>query len=299
MNTLPHFMRLNLIHRFPATWVLVAALVLLSTSASQADKTDAAVIYGTRDGVPLIMDVFIPSKPNGAGILHIQSGGWYSPRKDPAQMIAGAKGLMAKGFTVFTIWHSNPPKYKVPDAVEDVRRAARFIHANAARWGVDPNRLAAVGGSAGGHLALMLATTGDDGNASAKDLVERSSSRVATAVAINPPSDLRGWTTAPPGAIAAVPALKAPLLFDASLEETCSPIVHVDAGDASIYLIHGSKDELVSVEYSKAMFAEMKSRKAPGDLFIMEGAGHAVQPQYAVPMAVAMVNWLTKQLGVD
>ena len=81
------------------------------------------------------------------------------------------------GFTVFAVRHGSSPLFKVPDAVDDVRRATRYIKANAREWGVDPDRLGVFGGSAGGHLSLMLGTTGDAGDPSARPI--RSCARAA------------------------------------------------------------------------------------------------------------------------
>lgn len=74
--------------------------------------------------------------------------------------------------------------------VADMRRSVRFIRQHANDYGVDPNRIGVFGGSAGGHLALLLGTTGDSGDPSASDPVLRESSRVAAVVANFPPTDL-------------------------------------------------------------------------------------------------------------
>jgi acetyl esterase/lipase len=92
-----------------------------------------------------------------------------------------------------------------------------------AEFGIDPQRLGVCGESAGGHLTLMLATTGDDGDPAATDEVLRHSSRIAAAVAIAPPTDLRGWTTNPPEEIAKLDGLEPPLAFDPNLESAMSP----------------------------------------------------------------------------
>src|SRR5262245_8109116 len=186
------------------------AAVFAWAAALRADdrvKIEPDVIYRRKDGMALACDVLRPAKANGAGILWIQSGGWYSVWTDPKVWAKNAGPLLAKGFTVFSVRHASAPKYTVPDAVADVRRAVRFLRMRAKEYAVDPERLGAIGGSAGGHLALMLATTGDDGNAQAKDTTLRQPSRIACAVALFAPTDLRGWTTDPPEVIKKIPAL--------------------------------------------------------------------------------------------
>ncbi|TLD68372.1 hypothetical protein FEM03_22985 [Phragmitibacter flavus] len=277
--------------------LLLLAPPMCAPTAASPPTIERDVTYGFKGGTPLILDVLKPSRPNGAGILAIQSAGWYSARRDPAIFVPNSLSLLNRGFTVFLIWHANPPQSKVPDAIADVRRAARYIHANASRWNIDPNRLGAVGGSAGGHLSLMLATTADKGNPNASDPIERHSNRIAAVVSINAPTDLRGWTTKPPEAITKIAILKAPLSFDAALESDCSPIVHVDPSDAQILLLHGQKDDLISVNHALHMIATMRERRAPGDIVVLKNSTHSVAAQDANAVATATVNWFVKHLG--
>ena len=141
-------------------------------------------------GMALTFDVLKPATANGAGVLFMVSGGWVSSWSPPEQTATRFEALLDGGFTVFAVRHGSSPLFKVPDAVDDVRRATRYIKANAREWGVDPDRLGVFGGSAGGHLSLMLGTTGDAGDPAASDPVLRESSKVAAVVAYFPPVDL-------------------------------------------------------------------------------------------------------------
>src|SRR5205085_12459081 len=132
-----------------------------------------------KDGLALTFDVIRPAKSSGAGLLWIQSGGWYSRWVDAKGWPAVCKSYLDKGFTMFIVRHGSAPKYTVPEAIDDVRRCVRVIRMKAKNFDVDPERLGVFGGSAGGHLSLMLGTTGDDGDPNAKDEVLRQSSRVA------------------------------------------------------------------------------------------------------------------------
>ena len=96
------------------------------------------------------------TNPNGAGVIYMVSGGWFSIWRPPENRVALFQPLLAEGFTVFAVHHGSAPRFKVPDAVSDVRAAVRHIRENAESHGVDANRLGVWGGSAGGHLSLML-----------------------------------------------------------------------------------------------------------------------------------------------
>jgi acetyl esterase/lipase len=92
--------------------------------------------------------VFQPEKPNGAGVLFMVSGGWYSRWHPPEQSAQFLKPLLDANFTVFAVRHGSSPKYVIPEILGDVRRSVRFIRLHADRFGVDPERLGVTGGSA-------------------------------------------------------------------------------------------------------------------------------------------------------
>ncbi|HUQ69515.1 MAG TPA: alpha/beta hydrolase, partial [Planctomycetaceae bacterium] len=146
--------------------LLVCCLLLAPTLSRGADsgvEITPDVVYGHKDGLAMTFDVFTPKEnANGAGVLFMVSGGWYSNWAPPEQMQAAFVPLTSKGFTVFAVRHGSSPRYGIPEAVSDVRRSVRYIRMNAKQYGVDPNRLGVYGMSAGGHLSLMLGTASDE-----------------------------------------------------------------------------------------------------------------------------------------
>lgn len=197
-------------------WVALTIVCLTGTARGEDSvwiRPD--VVYGHKDGMALTMDVLIPPRANGAGVLFIQSGGWYSVWKDPAARVPFCRPLLDRGFVVFLVRHGSAPRYTVPEAVDDVRRAVRFTRFRAAEWGISPDRLGAMGISAGGHLAQMLATTGDDGDPNAKDHMLRQPSRIAAAATFCAPSDIRELVANPSPRVREHKALRAPLAIDA------------------------------------------------------------------------------------
>lgn len=271
--------------------LLTAGLV---PAADPTPKITADVVYGHKDGLALTFDVFQPGNPNGAGVLWIQSSGWYSIWVEPKTMLPGLGHLLEKGYTVFVVRHGSAPRYTVPDAVDDVRRAVRYIRLHAKDWGVDPERLGVTGASAGGHLTLMLASTGDDGNPKAADPVLRGSSKIAAGVALCPPTDLRGWVNTPPDAIKAVPGLKPPLTFAVEKEAAVSPVTFAGEKTAPVLMIHGDKDTLVPIEHSKNMLTALKKAGASCELLTIEGAGHGLPHTKVRP---ALLEWFDKHLA--
>ncbi|MFO0810446.1 MAG: alpha/beta hydrolase [Gemmataceae bacterium] len=276
---------------------IVAGLLWFATPLRAADIVPD-VVYGHKDGMALTYDVIKPAKPNGAAVLWVQSGGWYSRWLDPKALEVAAKPYLDGNYTVVIVRHGSAPKYAVPDAVADVRRCVRAVRLKAKEFGIDPERLGIFGGSAGGHLSLMVGTTGDEGDPKAKDEVLRTPCRVAAVVAIFPPTDLRGWTDNPPDEIKKHADLKPPLTFDAKLTPEVSPLLKVTAKTAPTLLVHGDKDVLVPIEHSRNIMTAFEAAKVPSRLVTIEGAGHGFSPKQNQETVVpAMMAWWDKYLG--
>lgn len=281
------------------SFVLLAALGVAGCAAARVGAEEnvaitADVVYGHKDGMALTMDLYKPkAKANGAGVLFMVSGGWYSNWAPPQNRLGQFQPLLDAGFTVFAVRHGSSPRYQIPEIVEDVRRSVRFVRLNAERFGVDADRLGVTGGSAGGHLSLMIATASDAGDPNAKDEVLRASNRVAAVVAIYPPTDIRRWVADPPENIKPYPALR----FEVAKAPAYSPLVHVSPDDPPTLLIHGDKDPLVPIEHSQWIFAELQKQKVPSELLVIEGAGHSFKGEDGVRAAKALVAWFEKHLA--
>lgn len=282
--------------------LLLAISLIAPAAISAADDVtiEPDIVYGHKDGLALTFDVLRPAEPCGAVVLALQSGGWYSNYTEPENRIERSQPLLDEGITVLIVRHGSAPVYQVPDAVADVRRCVRYVRMHAGDLGIDPERIGVQGGSAGGHLTLMLATTGDDGDPQAKDPVLQHSSRITCGVAYYPPSDLRSWTTDPPEAIAAIPLLEPPLKFAADLEDDVSPILHVTADDAPVLMIHGDEDQLVPVSHSQNILPKFKETGVPSELVVVEGAKHGyTDEQNRTIVEPAMVSWFRQYLAKE
>jgi acetyl esterase/lipase len=160
----------------------VASLVLFPAIAAFAADKDYTkecfvypeVIYGHKHSLAMTMDIIQPKKGNRAGIVFVVSGAWHSVMFSPWAAFSSdcaysaffdCRVLFDKGYTVFFVRHGDGSKFTKPEIVDDCRHAIRFIRFVAPRYDVDPDRLGALGASAGGHLALMLASTSDEGRA--------------------------------------------------------------------------------------------------------------------------------------
>lgn len=271
---------------------MVAAVLALSLNVfaqAPAPRITPDVVYGHKDGLAMTFDVYTPPNANGAGVLFMVSGGWVSAWAPADAALRRFDPLLAKGFTVFSVRHGSSPRYKVPDAAADVERAVRFIRLNATKFGVDSGRLGAYGGSAGGHLSLMLGLDPDPGDAQARDEILRGASGLAAVVALFPPVDLRGWT----GPSKDFPALD----FPADQAGSVSPILFVSSDDPPTLLIHGDADKLVPISHSERIHAALKTAGVSTEFVTIPGGTHGfTNPEHSRRATELMVAWFERYL---
>ena len=247
------------------------------------------VVYGRKSGVALTMDVFTPEKDaNGLGVILVVSGGWFSAHE--AIYLPFVEPLVGRGYTVFAVVHGSQPKFTIPEILQDMHRAVRYIRHHAKEYKIDPDRIGIYGGSAGGHLSLMQGTAGDAGNPNAKDPVEQESSRVQAVACFFPPTDFLNYGKPGEDALGRgiLSGFKAPFDFHEQDEKTktferitdeakrreigrqISPITHVSDDDPPTLIIHGDADKLVPIQQ-----AEIDRREAEGGGRRCEAGGQA------------------------
>ncbi|WDQ19060.1 alpha/beta hydrolase family protein [Rhodopirellula sp. P2] len=277
---------------------VLAVLSLLAPSLIRAEEVmiKPDVVYGHKFGLATTFDVFTPAQnANGAAVLFMVSGGWYSSWSPPEQIQPRFKPLTDQGFTVFAVRHGSSPRFSIAEAVADVRRSVRFIRLNAEAYQVDPDRIGVFGMSAGGHLSLMLGTASDEGNADSKDPVDQVSDRVQAVVAYVAPTDLRIMAMDAPDRLAAYQRFPA-LEIDANTAEPDSPIVHVTPDDAPTLLLAGAKDELVPISHSRKILVAFEKANVETKLIEFENAGHGFGGEDAKQATDAMVDWFVTHL---
>jgi len=226
-------------------------------------------------------------------VIVVHGGGWV--RGDRAVDVAPLlQPLSDAGFAWFSISYRLVNDFTQFGAgIEDVQAAIRFVKAHAAEYNVDPNRIALVGESAGGHLAAMAALADDP------------ATRVNAVVALYAPTDLaaiaRTSKQVPQWIRDNLQGTPFEAIILARLKEL-SPIEHVRRDMPPFLLIHGTADTLVPFEQSRAMCDRMKAAGARCELYAVEGAGHGVrwwESSGVVSRSYKreMVRWLKERLS--
>lgn len=257
------------------------------------------LVYARTGGAPRHFDVARPAdEVRRPAVVLIHGGGWAAGRRDLTH--STMRALAAHGYVAVSVEYrlARSARTRFPAAVSDVRCAVRRLRADAGRHGIDPDRIAAVGFSAGGHLAAMLALAADvreldDGSCP----IEGVEPRIRGAVAWYAPFDLRTavrprWARVVGDFLGAAPD-EAP-----DRAALASPIVHVSEGDAPLLMIHGTDDPIVSIDEARAMLGPLRAAHVPAQLLEMPNAGHGFRfasPRHraaACTTLAALDRWL-------
>ena len=244
-------------------------------------RTDA-IVYGQRGDHKLVLDVIRPAKPKGIGVLVLVSGGWKSVKASTLKewMITP---LLRRGYTVFAVYHVSQPEATIMEIIDDMHRAVRFVRHRAAEYGVDPQRLAVSGGSAGGHLSLMLAARGQPGPPDAPDPIDRESSAVQAVAIFFPATDLLnlGESTENPGDGGppknyrrAFGPQSTNLAVWKVIGRDCSPIYHITTNMPPVLIHHGDHDPLTPLEQSQWFEAKARELGRTVKLVVHRGREH-------------------------
>ncbi len=222
----------------------------------------------------LALDLYTPAgTPPFPVVVWIHGGSWVSGVRD---IFPGhpALRLRDRGYAVATIDYRLVPEGFFPAQSHDCKAALRWLRGNADRYGLDRNRIAAWGASAGGHLAALLGTGG--GLAALEDLSQGhpgESSRVQAVVDWFGPADYR-LADAQQQLTAAL-LLGCPIALCPDKAALASPVSHVDGADPPFLIQHGTADRVVPIDHSESLHGELLAAAVRSTLTRLDGAGHA------------------------
>jgi len=239
------------------------------------------VVYAKAGGEPLRYDLW---RVRGArrpapAVVVVHGGGWMNG--DPSQAFGNARQFAARGIATVSISYRLAPAHRFPAALDDVRRGLRYVRANAAALGVDPDRLALMGLSAGAHLAL-LAHVAAGLPELAPDLPDdlRAVSEEVRAVMLHyGPYDLARRSVGN-GDWDPVGDFLGQRVDDPAWVRLASPHYHAAHVRAPVLLIHGTADTVVSHRESERMHAGLHAAGKSSELLLLDGAPHAFQMQW-------------------
>jgi acetyl esterase/lipase len=258
----------------------LSAALASSAAAAQNPKlavnniaVEKDVVFGKGGEMDLKLDIYRP--PAGTekrmATIHFHGGGFARGSKDA--LSERVKPYAALGYTAIAAQYRLSGQAGYPALVHDAKAAIRWVRANAKRLGIEPQRIAVVGYSAGGYHALFTAGTsshpefeGNGGNAGV-------SSQVAVCVAYYPAQAVSG-NMMPAGS-------------DDAARRAANPTTYIAAGYPPTLIFHGMKDVTIPIENSQRLVQQLRDAKVPVEFHAFEGVPHAFDshPEFAVSAA--------------
>ena len=249
--------------------------------APTADRVPETTTYARPGGEKLELDVWLPPDHTGGeagdeagrpAVVVVHGGGWRSGGR--GEFPEWNAWLAERGYVVFDIDYrlSPPPSWR--DAPGDVRCAVGWVKENSRRYGVDPGRVALMGRSAGGHLALLTAYADEAAALPAGcEVRDGQDTMVAAVAAFYPPTDLARLASS--GYLAGMDRfLGGTRRALPGRYRLSSPVTRVDPGDPPTFLVHGGDDEIVPPRESELLAGRLREAGVPHRLVGLPWANH-------------------------
>ena len=256
--------------------------------------------YAEAGGQKLLLDLYMPLKAEKPPlVVYIHGGGWrQGDRKKPTFIL----WLVERGYAVASLDYRLSQTATFPAQIHDCKGAVRWLRAHAAQYGYNAERIAAVGGSAGGYLALLLGVTGDskelEGDVGGNPT---QSSRVQAVVDFYGPTDfvLRSGdqpqeTEKKGGKVYSL--LGKAVQSDLELAKRASPAFHVTKDDAPLLMFHGTADKTVLMNQAERIRDAYTAAGLPVEFHVIEGGGHGGPAYDTPPCREPTLKFLEKEL---
>ena len=235
------------------------------------------ITFGKNEQAVLTLNLARPADDGVARpcVVVIHGGGWSAGRKEQHDDLI--KVLAQDGFVAATISYGLCPQCPWPAQIHDVKAAVRFLRSKATAYGIDPTRMAALGFSAGAHLAMLLGTLDPQDGLEGPEAKDYPSSKVQAVIAFFGPTDMEQLVDT--GKTELQRKLKrqalSHLLGPRFAEDVggMSPIRYVDGNDAPMLIFQGTRDRLVPTRRRRpCSTACTRRRSAPRSRFSSEPA---------------------------
>jgi len=277
----------------------VGALALAwagSASAQAKPVIELDIIYAKVGDRELKLDLARPSEGSGPFpcVVCLHGGGWrFGNKRDIRSWL---HFLAREGYAAASVGYRLAPDDHFPAQIEDCKTAVRFLRANADKYKIDKERFAALGYSAGGHLACLLGLTSESAGLEGKDY-PKESSKVQAVVDYFGPTDLTAFAkddTAQRSVIG--PFLGAKFADNPAVYDKASPIKYVAKGAPPFLIFHGTKDWIVPIEQSRCLAEKLKDVGVSVKLVEVPNEGHGWEGRATSETTDATLKFLNEIL---
>ncbi len=301
---------------FCCTALLMMLIALYFTYEARGDVVEVVnrIVYASPEDNDLHLTLFLPVSNKAQdssskdhlrpAVVMFHGGAWIAGTRH--QLMWYGRELAKRGYVAASISYRMMPRYRFPEPVHDAKAAVRWMRVHADEYGIDPDRIAATGHSAGGHLAMMLGTTADWEAFEGKENAGVSSQVQAVismygAVDLTPYASPESWIRI--GGVARQ-------MMDFFVKEmegkgmeplvSASPITYIDAQSTPTLFIHGGNDNIVPVEVALNAHYKLRSAGVSSRFLLLPDQGHSFdhfQPVLRTMVFNEMLEFLEEHLG--
>ena len=257
-------------------WVPALTWRIREMNAVDVEK---GIVYREVDGVRLKADIYraIPRKRKAPALLYIHGGGWVAGSRRQSRYLCHR--LARTGWTVIAVSYRLAPRFPLPAGLIDAKAALAWLRDNADELDIDARFIVVAGGSAGGHLALMLGLTENDPRF--QPGFESSSTQVDGVLAFYPVTDFtspfeRGRNVAL-GTLLERVVIQRPYESAKDVYQALQPVSYVRPDVPPILVVHGQNDELVPIHESRRFIDLLRRQGADAYLLEVPAATHAFE----------------------
>ena len=235
--------------------------------------------YGSVDGEALLLDVCLPDGPVETStprpaIVSIHGGSWMRGDKANAAWRSVCQWFASEGFVTVSINYRLAPAATFPAQLDDAQTAVRWLRdpAQSERYNIDPDRIGAFGGSAGGNLAALLGTAGEGS--------WTTDARVAAVAALSAPTDIRERipttdTYNQDFGLVQLTYLGCADLADCPAASAASPVTLVDQTDPPFFVAH-SEEDFIPLSQSDELVTALRGVAVATTYITVEGSMHSI-----------------------
>ena len=277
----------------PMNFLLLLSIVFLAVWSHAAAAVHKNLAYVKDGHERQTLDLYLPEKSNVSTplIIWIHGGAWQGGSKEGALPLR--QGWLDQGYAIASINYRLSGHAVFPAQIQDCKAAIRWLRAHAAQYRLDPQRFGVWGSSAGGHLAALVGTSGDEKTLDVGENLDQSS-RVQAVCDYYGPTDFHAFVTRPGYENHANPSSPESLLLGGTVQEkpelakAANPIPYITPDDPPFLVVHGNQDTVVPLQQSELLFQALKSANRSVRFHTIEGAGHG--PGFNGPEILPMVQ---------
>ncbi len=282
--------------------LLFALILVLWSSALPAAQPPQAfkdLVYGHASGHELKLDLYLPVLPTTVLpgprpiVVFLHGGGWrVGSKKEASKVVASITGA---GYALASVDYRLSNEAIFPAQIQDSKTAVRWLRANAGKYGLDPQRIGAMGFSAGGHLAALLGTSsGVEALEGREEGSPRASSRVQAVCDVSGPVDLFIPTDSLIGKFSVHGELDGSASEKPALARQANPTIYITGKEPPFLIIQGDQDTLVVPKHAEVLAAALRAKHVPVTVVIVKGGGHV---PFGAEQADTTVRFFAREFG--